>query len=47
LKEMARHTEFLRKECHKLHVDYVQVDTSLPLDVTLPGFLATRAARMK
>jgi hypothetical protein len=30
-----------------MHVDYVQVDTSLPLDITLPGFLATRAARMK
>ncbi|HVX83860.1 MAG TPA: DUF58 domain-containing protein [Phycisphaerae bacterium] len=47
LEEVKMHTEYLRNECHKMHVDYVQVDTSLPLDVTLPGFLATRAARMK
>jgi uncharacterized protein (DUF58 family) len=47
LEEFQRHSQILRDECHKLHVDYVQVDTSLPLDVTLPGFLADRAARMK
>jgi uncharacterized protein (DUF58 family) len=47
LEEVRNHTEILRNECHKMHVDYVQVDTSLPLDITLPGFLATRAARMK
>ena len=47
LEEFRKHTEILRTECHKLHIDFVQVDTSLPLDVTLPGFLATRAARMK
>jgi uncharacterized protein (DUF58 family) len=47
LEEYRAHSEYLRDECHKLHVDYVQVDTSLPLDVTLPGFLADRAARMK
>jgi uncharacterized protein (DUF58 family) len=47
LKEFSRHAEQLREACHQLHVDFVQVDTSLPLDVTLPGFLATRAARMK
>ncbi len=47
LEEFQKHTQYLRNECHKMHVDYVQVDTSLPLDVTLPGFLADRAARMK
>ena len=47
LEEMQKHTQAIRDECHKLHVDFVQVDTSLPLDVTLPNFLATRAARMK
>ena len=47
LEEFRKHSEYLRDECHKLHVDYVTVDTSLPLDVTLPGFLADRAARMK
>ncbi|MEI8195019.1 MAG: DUF58 domain-containing protein [Phycisphaerae bacterium] len=47
LEELRKHTEKVREACHSLHIDYVQVDTSLPLDVTLPGFLATRAARMK
>lgn len=47
LEELRKHTEVMRDACHSMHVDYVQVDTSLPLDVTLPGFLATRAARMK
>ena len=47
LDELRKHSEIIKEECHKLHIDYVQVDTSLPLDVTLPGFLATRTARMK
>jgi uncharacterized protein (DUF58 family) len=47
LEELARHTQAIKDVCHQLHVDYVQVDTSQPLDVTLPGFLATRAARIK
>jgi uncharacterized protein (DUF58 family) len=46
LEEMRNHQAIIKNACHKLHVDYVQVDTSLPLDVTLPGFLADRAARM-
>lgn len=46
LEELENHAAAIRDVCHKMHVDYVQVDTSLPLDVTLPGFLATRAARM-
>ena len=47
LDELNKHAETVRLACHNLKVDFVQVDTSLPLDVTLPGFLATRAARMK
>lgn len=47
LEELNKHAAIIKDACHKMHVDYVQVDTSLPLDVTLPGFLATRAARMK
>lgn len=47
LEELRKHSDILREACHQLHVDYAQIDTSLPLDVTLPGFLATRAARMK
>ncbi len=46
LEELNAHADIIRDACHKLHVDFVQVDTSLPLDVTLPGFLATRAMRM-
>ena len=47
LEEFTRHGALIREACHKLRVDFVQVDTSVPLDVSLPGFLATRAARMK
>ncbi len=47
LEEFNKHTALIKDECHRHHVDFVQVNTSLPLDVTLPGFLATRAARMK
>ena len=47
LEELRKHSQIVRDACHAMHVDYVQVDTSLPLDVTLPGFLADRAARMK
>ncbi len=47
LEEFTKHTAMIREACHKLRVDFVQVDTSVPLDVSLPGFLATRAARMK
>ncbi len=47
LRELAQHREAVRQQCHALHVDYVQIDTSQPLDVSLPGFLATRAARIK
>ncbi len=46
LNELHRHTAQIRTACHQLHVDYAQVDTSVPLDISLPGFLATRAARM-
>lgn len=47
LEEFTNHATMIREACHKLRVDFVQVDTSVPLDVSLPGFLATRAARMK
>jgi uncharacterized protein (DUF58 family) len=47
LEELRKHTEAVRQTCHQMHVDYMQVDTSLPLDVTLPNFLAARAGRMK
>ncbi len=46
LEEFQKHTEALRTACHKLQVDFLQIDTSVPLDVSLPGFLANRAARI-
>jgi uncharacterized protein (DUF58 family) len=47
LEELQKHNQKIKDACHRLHADYVTVDTSLPLDVTLPNFLATRAARIK
>ncbi len=47
LEELRKHSQAIKDVCHQMHVDYAQIDTSLPLDVTLPNFLATRAARMK
>ncbi len=46
LNELAAHNTLLREACHQLRVDCVQVDTSVPLDVSLPNFLASRAARL-
>jgi len=46
LKELAEHNDRIRDACHQLRVDCVQIDTSVPLDVSLPNFLASRAARM-
>ncbi len=47
LQELNGHNQKIKDACHSLHTDYMVVDTSLPLDVTLPNFLATRAMRMK
>jgi uncharacterized protein (DUF58 family) len=47
LEELRKHTEQVRNLCHSLRVDFLQVDTSMPLDVVLPNFLAVRSARMK
>ncbi len=47
LEELRHHAAEIRTACHQLNVDYWEVDTSVPLDVSLPGFLADRTARMK
>src|SRR6266581_6792750 len=40
-------TEQLKKLCRGMNIDYHRMNTSDPLDVTLSGFLATRAASIK
>ncbi len=47
LDQLAAHTDGLRKMCRGLHIDFTRVNTGEPLDVTLSGYLATRAASIK
>ena len=47
LEQLANATEDLKKLCRGMHIDYTRMDTGQPLDVTLSGFLATRAASIK
>jgi uncharacterized protein (DUF58 family) len=47
LEQLAAHTEAIRKLCRGVKVDFNRVNTGEPLDVTLSGYLATRAASIK
>jgi uncharacterized protein (DUF58 family) len=47
LEQLNSHTEGLRKLCRGMHADFVRMNSAEPLDVTLSGFLATRAASIK
>jgi uncharacterized protein (DUF58 family) len=47
MRQLELFTEELRKTCRGMHIDFVQMNSSEPLDVTLSGFLAARAATMK
>ncbi len=47
LAQLADATERLKKLCRGMHIDFVRMNTSESLDVTLSGFLATRAASIK
>jgi uncharacterized protein (DUF58 family) len=47
LEQLRLFTEQLKKLCRGMNVDYHQMNTGEPLDVTLSGFLATRAATIK
>src|SRR6185437_14830708 len=47
LQQLEMFTEELRKTCRGMHVDFVRMNSGEPLDVTLSGFLAARAATMK
>ncbi len=47
LDQLAAHTEAIRKICRGVKVDFNRINTGEPLDVTLSGYLATRAASIK
>jgi uncharacterized protein (DUF58 family) len=43
LAELGRFIDALKKGCRTNRIDYVPMDTSMPLDVALTGYLATRS----
>jgi uncharacterized protein (DUF58 family) len=47
LEQLEIFTEQLKKLCRGMNIDYHRMNTGEPLDVTLSGFLATRAASIK
>ncbi len=47
LEQLSLFTEQLKKLCRGMNIDYQRMNTSDPLDVTLSGFLAARAATIK
>lgn len=47
LQQLANFSDELKKICRGMHVDFARMDSGEPLDVSLSGFLATRAASMK
>ncbi len=47
LEQLRLATEGLKKLCRGMHVDFTRMNTADPLDVSLSGFLATRAASIK
>jgi uncharacterized protein (DUF58 family) len=47
LKQLELFTDELRKTCRGMHIDFAQMNSGEPLDVTLSGFLAARSASIK
>jgi uncharacterized protein (DUF58 family) len=47
LEQLTMFTDELRKVCRGMHIDFVRMNSGEPLDLTLSGFLAARAATMK
>jgi len=47
LEQLNLFTDQLKKLCRGMNIDYHRMNTADPLDVTLSGFLATRAATIK
>ncbi len=47
LEQLRTFTEELKKMCRGMHIDFTRMNSGESLDVTLSGFLATRAASIK
>jgi uncharacterized protein (DUF58 family) len=47
LEEVERFQSAMRTGCGRLHIDYVTLNTSSPLDVALSAYLATRSSRIR
>ena len=47
LEQLRRATDSLKRICRGMHIDFERMNTGQSLDVSLSGFLATRAASMK
>jgi uncharacterized protein (DUF58 family) len=47
LEQLNQHTAELQKLCRGMHIDFTRMNSGEPLDTTLSGFLATRAASIK
>ncbi|HEX8521571.1 MAG TPA: DUF58 domain-containing protein [Tepidisphaeraceae bacterium] len=47
LEQLSQFTEEMKKMCRGMHIDFTRMSSGEPLDVTLSGFLATRAASIK
>jgi uncharacterized protein (DUF58 family) len=47
LEQLKTHTDELRKMCRGMRIDFTRMNSGESLDVSLSGFLATRAASMK
>lgn len=47
LQQLAMATEALKKMCRGMHIDFARMNSGEMLDVSLSGFLATRAASIK
>jgi len=47
LEEIEKHNQLLARQAAALSVDYVLLDTSLPVDVTLSAYLGARAGRAR
>ena len=47
LEQLGTFTDELKRMCRGMRIDFTRMNSSEPLDVTLSGFLATRAASIK
>jgi uncharacterized protein (DUF58 family) len=47
LEQLSAATDGLKRLCRGMHIDFTRMNSGEPLDVSLSGFLATRAATIK